>query len=190
MVKSRMQAAIAIIAAFSIASVSCADVSASAQDPLTWKARHYEKPGVDIETPAVLCEDREVPKALSIGIHEIPPAPGVLGDTMCRVSVRVERMPRKRFEDEAKLWLSTGPPDPEERKRREWIATFHEKIARSDTSAYAQYRYDIDCRNGDILRGEADVVHVYQNGVSIHESEDEAAVRRMFGSLKCVDPAP
>lgn len=168
---------------------ACARVSASDRDPSTWQPREYGGAGIRIDTPDLLCEEQEAPQDLSVGIHEIAQPLGVLDDSLCRLSIRIQRMSRKRFEAEQTIWLTTGPSDPEERERREWIGTFHEEIVRSDTSAYAQYRYDLDCSNGDILRATADVVHVYQDGVSIHESEDEEAVRRIFGSLSCVDPA-
>ncbi|HYC60811.1 MAG TPA: hypothetical protein VEK79_14710 [Thermoanaerobaculia bacterium] len=182
-------------AVFALAFLSCADVSASAQqqdggirrDSLAWDEKHFGEAGVKFEAPAPLCAERESVTSFSIGIHSVEPPAGVHDDTTCIVTIAGDRMTSDAFEQQQKSLRMVVPDDPVQRRLREWLSAFHDTIDRIDNKDYANYRYDLRCTNGDVLRASAEVLHVYQNGVSVHDAEDEKTVRRILGSLKCVE---
>jgi hypothetical protein len=152
-----------------------------------WRTKPFTQAGVSADVPADPCWVDGSKWGLYIHLHAVPPPPGVLDDQYCMLRIRLERMTRAQYE-ERQEFLRGVRTDPEYRK---WVAERHDVISKLDEGEYTYYRYDVECSNGDIVRTRTEVHNVFEDGVSIYAEEDDAMVRRVLESVRCLDrPAP
>jgi hypothetical protein len=87
--------------------------------------------------------------------------------------------------------LKTSPAceDGSEEKRRfmEWFGALHDTVEMWDDGSYVYYRYDVPCSSGEVLRVDAEMRKVFVAGEALHVDEDDAVIRRIMSSARCLD---
>jgi hypothetical protein len=152
----------------------------------SWQTRQAKSTGLQVEVPTDLCRFAEDPGVgVVIKLHTVPPAFGTLDDKKCLIEIDVECMKKDDFQSERATTL--GQIDnAQHRKYADWAYQRHDSISRFDEGSYTYYRYDIDCPNGDAVWTRTSVTNVYERGVSLYETEDDAIARRILGSLRAL----
>jgi len=153
-----------------------------------WETKRSTELGVQVEVPAHVCGFAENSTlGMIIELHTVPPPAGVVDDKRCLLQIKVERLLRNDFESRrASDPILTKKTDPDYELRR-WEYRRHDSISRFDVDRFTFYRYDLDCSNGDVVWALGSITNVYDGGVSLYGKEDEAIVRRIIGSLQCLD---
>ena len=151
----------------------------------SWEVKQSTRTGIQVETPTDLCGFTDEPTlGMAILMHTLPPPSGVLDDKKCLLEMRIERMKRETFERERMVVTGRYKDDPSWK----WMHTRHDSIDRRNEGQYTLFRYDLDCPNGDVIYTLTNVTNVYERGASLYDTQDEAIVRRILGSLRCLDP--
>ena len=99
-------------------------------------------------------------------------------------------MTRERFQDRkratrASLLYEEG--DNELRNFMDTIGTWHSSVERIERKGYTYFRYDIECDDRTLVTMRVDLINLRREGVAVHEVEDEAAIRRILNSVKCIE---
>ena len=150
----------------------------------TWQVKHSQAVGVQVEVPADICGYAEAPNiGLAIQLHTVPAPRFVLDDKKCLMDIKIERKKKDDFEREIALPVGRRKDDADWK----WLYARHDSIDRRQQGLYTVYRYDFDCRGGDVVTTLTNVTNVYERGTSLYEKEDDAIVRRILGSLRCLD---
>jgi hypothetical protein len=148
----------------------------------TWQVRTFPLARIQAETPTDVCWEADNPRlGAAIQFHGVPPPPGVLDDTLCLLQIELTRRTAGEFAKEQALTRELDEPTAKE-KRWHWLAERHEMISRIEVGDQAFYRYDVECENGDIVSASAEVLTLR------YAQEDDAIVRRIFGSIRCLTP--
>lgn len=155
-----------------------------------WETRRSMASGVEFEVPVDRCGFVDRPSlGVAIEMHTVPPPPGVYDDKKCLLEMRITRNKKEELGPDGLFGAPAPNASETEKQFAVWLSRHHQSIDRLDGGQFTHYRYDVTCPNGDVLTTITNITNVYQDGVSLHEKEDEAIVRRVLGSLRCVDPA-
>ena len=159
-----------------------------------WRVREFPHAGVSAEVPMGV-DEHFVWDSIDafIGLHIASPPDWVLDDARALLKVTLERMSREKFEDRKAQIRRSGmyrTGDTADRARLDWRVAWHDTIERSDSSGYTYFKYEIECPDSTVVRMHVEVVNLRRNGAAIHESEDEAAIRRILNSVECIDRVP
>jgi hypothetical protein len=152
-----------------------------------WITRSSNVARIRIETPEDLCGIVDSPSlGFSVHLHTVNPPVGVIDDKNCLVEIGVERMRKDRFRQKLKSESVDVGNNP---NRAYWLWSLeqHSSISKFENRRFMFYRYDADCKNGDVISTRASVTRVYKGDVSIYDNEDEAIVRRVLGSVRCLE---
>ena len=156
-------------------------------DMTSWETEQLPITGIEIEVPSDRCAFGDEPGlGAGIGLHTLPPPRGVLDDKKCLLQLQIHRMTVDAFERE-RATDPTGRKGDANEKFRSWIYRRHDSMSRWDGGQHTTYRYDLACPDGDVVTSVTSVMNVYEHGVSLYAKEDEATVRRMLTSLRCLD---
>jgi hypothetical protein len=155
-------------------------------DLSTWETRQSGASGLRFQAPTDMCYFMDNP-TLGVGIelNALASPAGVVDDDRCLLHVEMRRLSKTEYEEQ-------NVPDPLGRSaRNDWIRQRHASIGRFDSGQYTYYRYDVGCPNGDVVWTQTEVDNIYnQEGVSLYDQQDEAIVRRILGSVRCVQSFP
>ena len=155
-----------------------------------WQTKQFTVSGFQMDVPADLCASGDdASLGAGVALHKLPPPRGVLDDTRCLLQVSIHRMPLERFQSE-RATDPTGRTGDVHEKFRRWVYSRHDGVDQWDGEKTTTYRHDVDCPNGDVVTATAQVTHVYENGVSLFVKQDDATVRRMLSSMRCLERAP
>lgn len=155
-------------------------------DTTSWEKKQLTATGIEIEVPTGRCAFGDEPSlGAGVGLHTLPPPRGVFDDARCLLQVNIRRMTGEKFQNESAREPIVRKADPDE-KYRQWTSRRHDSIDRWDEGQYTVYRYDLQCPDGDVVWTLTNVTNVYEGGVSLYAKEDDAIVRRMLTSLRCL----
>ena len=152
----------------------------------SWQTKRSLSSGIEIDVPTDLCGFFDEPSlGLQIELHTLPPPAGVLDDKKCLLQIQIERMSKEKFQRQRASDPAGHTGDPP--KSRSWTYSRHDSVSRFDDGQYTYYRYDVGCPNTDVVSSLATVRNIFDHGVSLYEKEDDSTVRRILGSLRCLD---
>lgn len=192
--------AVALTTCIFIGLLSCSGGELRRTDTSKWETRASHTSGVKVEVPTGLSdlqfsEDRAADSALAlpgwakgwlaISLHPTAPPVGVLDDTTFLITIRLKRMSKADFELHYESRLDALPSA--ERYRR-WYVARHETIDRYDEGGLTHYRHDLRCVDDEVVFAEVEVRNVYEDGRSLYVAEDDAIVRRILSSVRCLTP--
>jgi hypothetical protein len=203
MTRTSPRSAIVLVLLVGLAGSACGRGSrgADTEIPLTrllrrsattaWETRRSAGSRLEVEVPRDLCGFVDRPTlGVFIAMHTVPPPPGVFADKKCLLEIQIDRKKQEDLTGGEEAVTNTAL-DETLRKFQQWALQRHDSVSRFDGGQFSHYRYDVGCPDGDMLSAMATVTNVYEGGVSLYEKDDEAIVRRVFGSLRCLDvPTP
>jgi hypothetical protein len=166
------------------AAAACGGGKLQRTDLSRWKAKTFEEPGIVAKFP-VNAEVHTSPSNVLIQMHGVPPPFGVFDDTRYHLEVSVWRESEEEFErrrDELHRYVPRTP----EKEGRFWRAQRHEMISERYDPPYSYYRYDVACGGGEMLSARVEMFNVIENGQPIYRAADDAAVRRILSSIRCL----
>ncbi|MGH7927559.1 MAG: hypothetical protein ACREQV_07175 [Candidatus Binatia bacterium] len=148
-----------------------------------WEDRSFESAKVEINLPKG-ARVRDSESGLLIQLHRMPPPSGIMADSHYLVEVGVQRLSAADYQD--RIAFNRESPKPETSASR-WLGAPHDIVSKRGEEFYSSFRYDVHCRTGDVLWADANLTHYYVDGVSQFGEEDEATIRRILASIKCLD---
>lgn len=156
-----------------------------------WRTRELLRAGVNVEIPTGVDEHFvwDSQEAV-IGLHVAAPPRGVLDDARSLLEITLERMTREAFDERHASMFRTGMykrSSDEDRLRLEWRVAWHGTIERDDSGGYTYYKHEIECPDTSVVRMHVELINLRREGVAVHEAEDDAAIRRILGSVECTE---
>ncbi|MGB3561877.1 MAG: hypothetical protein WBH85_13370 [Thermoanaerobaculia bacterium] len=153
--------------------------------------KEFPYSGVSAEIPAAtdLQWVRDSGRAY-IGMHAAVWPPWSPGDPQLLLEITLERMSREKFEEPGaavKQSASYQEGDEETRRFWDWVVSRHETIERYDFKGHTYFKYEITCADATLVRIDAELINLLRDGVPVYEAEDEAAIRRVLNSGKCIE---
>lgn len=156
----------------------------------SWELREYPLAGIKVDVPTDAFRAGASVRGVFVSLHPVSPPPLVLDDAQPMVKITLDRIGQEKFEARQKSVRRSNlyrQGDEELRSFLDGLASWHDESTRYLDSGYTYFRRDIDCRDGSVVKTKAELINLRRDGVAVHETEDEAAIRRIFDSIECIE---
>lgn len=156
-----------------------------------WELRQFPNASVSAEVPSQ-ARLFDASDHVTVGLHEIPPPPGMLADAMTPLVITLERTEVGEFLDRQESVKESNAfkqGSDEARRMFTWTLARHDTLARLEHGSYFYYRYDVPCPDGKILVINGELLKIYVADELVDFDEDDAAIRRIMSSARCLEKA-
>jgi hypothetical protein len=167
-------------------SVSCRETGLHRTSLDRWKVVDCPEVRARIEIPDGAKLESSAASGMSVLLHPVADPLLDFRDVRHQVTLHITRKTVAAMDDDLRLLKQIVPPTRENRWKY-WGIERHPRVDRwaSSGDGSANYRYDLECPVSDVLSAEGELVYG-RNGGSEHSDEDDGAIRKMLGSLRCV----
>lgn len=151
-----------------------------------WEMRTFRDEGLSLKIPAGTKVDYHPSFGVTVRLNPLASQGFRLQDTQYFVTIHAERKSGQLLQDE-RVSMTRDVQRTPENEFQFWSAAEHPLVVTRRGNGYSYYRYDVKCVGGDVVRLNAEVRHPILNGSAKFESKDDAIVRRILNSTKCVE---
>ena len=114
------------------------------------------------------------------------------GDSQSLLNIEIQRISWERFEERRRETPSSRLYQQGDANLKEflnWLDSWHSSIDRLDWKSRTYFRYDTRCADTSAVTMHVELLSL-QDGVPVHEAEDERAIRRVLSSVECKEVPP
>lgn len=177
---------ISLIVMIGLLAASCNGSGLQRTSTKRWEIKTFYDEGMSLTIPTASKVNHHPSFGVSVWLHPLAPPWYRMQDTQYFVIVAAQRKDGRSLQEERES-LARNVQRTEDSEFQFWSAGEHPTIDVIPEDVYSYYRYDVKCGRGEVLRLKAEVRHPIVNGSPKFQTEDDAIVRRILNSAKCLE---